>query len=199
MSDIQATIFNTDTKDHFIASAYMLGDLVHEIGKDNIQVNCFYHTSKTKIKDGNKEKEVEASNIDLCKEIIVNHFKIPEKNVFFKDKGVTMFDKLESTVKEALNSKAEVHVINMPTTQQDKNENPTEINSMLQGEALNLCYLLVNQHVDNMKLKDGKEIQNQRDRFRISPMWRFQYMDVQYLKDNLHRHGLSQFFEEKKE
>jgi hypothetical protein len=172
-----AVVFNADTKEHSLNSAYALGKLIEELGTKDIVVGVYH-------KDNKKD----------CEEIL-NHFKIDNKNVmYFETKEFNSWtDKYLNLVHFCCRNK--VPVIAMPNTLKDTYDDPQKTQELMSGSAMDKGNALIKEWIKKVQKPKDEETEDKLFlTHKVSPSFMYKYMDDQYIKDNRDNYGLKKFF-----
>lgn len=175
-----AVILQGDSERHLINSSYLLGTLIAEMGTKDVHVCAFYKDNKKQIED------------------ILIHFKIDPKNITYIDnaKAVKLLDKVKEIAPFCV--KNQIHVIAMPNTPKDLTESPQEISELVNLHAITACQQATSEYVDKQKPKEEKERNKLLEDHKVSPFFKFGFMDDEYIYNNRDIFGLKKFFPDPK-
>lgn len=192
-----ATIFNSDTFKHFMTSAYLIGDLIQEYDKRNILVSCYPAEVEREV-PGNDGKMTKVKfNTDVMMKAILDKYGIPDENRLkgSQTKSPKLVDKLQDTATQAIAKGS--HVVFMPNSTTDLNENPQEMSALVSMDGHMACEAVMSGYVKaKLKPKDDKEFAQKMDESRIMPHWKYQFSDFEYFDNKVKQNGngLKEFF-----
>lgn len=179
----QAVLFLADSDRRLLNSAFLLGKL----DTKDLLVSAYYKRDA--------EKKIDTAK---ATEAVLQHFKIEKSNAKMSDgKGISLEDRIRELAKECIKQK--IHVIAIPTTAEDLNEDPEKISAFVGHEAYDICNKVTEEFVESKKPKDDQERNKLLEEYSVHPNFLFSFMDDGYIYDNRSIYGLNEIFPDKKE